>query len=106
MEVETTALVRASTDARPQHSLPLVYRLPDSIPRDCIKLTRSRIQIRATEDLLTLSRQLKELWLFGGLNTIQEGELTTREEGVAMNQKEEDVKAIVTAVANLLMSRD
>jgi len=49
-----------------------------------------------------LSRQLKELWLFGGLNTIQKGDPTTGESGVAMSHKDEDVKVVVTAVANLL----
>lgn len=32
------------------------------------------MQVRATEDLLQLTRELKELWLFGPLRGIKEGE--------------------------------
>ena len=32
------------------------------------------VQVRAAEDLLQLTRELKEMWLFGPLRSIGEGE--------------------------------
>jgi hypothetical protein len=53
------------------------------------KLT-SRIQIRTAEDILALTRELKEMWLFGALRKIGEGE----EEG-AMAEDSEKVLELV-----------
>ncbi len=35
-------------------------------------------QVRASEDLLQLSRELKELWLFGPLRKVGEGTIDTK----------------------------
>ncbi|KAK7551230.1 mediator complex, subunit Med22 [Phyllosticta citricarpa] len=52
--------------------------------------------IRATEDILTLTRQMQELWLFGQLNTVDK-------DGKAkeISQVEEDARAIAAAVEQL-----
>ena len=36
--------------------------------------------IRAAEDIMLLTRSMKEVWLFGGLGTVKEGEVAEREE--------------------------
>lgn len=53
-------------------------------------------QIRATEDILTLTRQMQELWLFGQLNTVDK-------DGKAkeISQVEDDARAIAAAVEQL-----
>lgn len=52
------------------------------------------LQIRAAEDILSLTRSMKEAWLFGTLDTLGESS-----QDVERNQKlEEDVKAVEKAV--------
>jgi hypothetical protein len=51
-------------------------------------------KIRAAEDLMSLTRELKEMWLFGPLRSLNEGEAR------ANRQIDEDA----TAVANLIDS--
>jgi hypothetical protein len=56
-------------------------------------------QVRAAEDLLSLTRFMKEAWLFEKLNTVGEDEHDTRR-----NQKlEEDVAAVKEAVQRGLL---
>lgn len=52
------------------------------------------LQVRAAEDILSLTRSMKEAWLFGTLDTLGESS-----QDVERNQKlEEDVKAVEKAV--------
>ncbi|KAK0659609.1 hypothetical protein DIS24_g3942 [Lasiodiplodia hormozganensis] len=51
--------------------------------------------IRATEDILTLTRQMQELWLFGNLNTLDANDKQNVE------RMEQDVKAIIAAIEGL-----
>lgn len=51
------------------------------------------LKIRSCEDLLALTRELKEIWLLGALNTLQKGK----------NEKaEEDAEAVVKLVQELI----
>lgn len=45
--------------------------------------TETQGLIRATEALLSLSRQMKELWLFGGLDTMGRSDVVEQTEGDA-----------------------
>ncbi|KAF4544737.1 Actin-binding cofilin tropomyosin type protein [Lasiodiplodia theobromae] len=51
--------------------------------------------IRATEDILTLTRQMQELWLFGNLHTLDANDKQNVE------RMEQDVKAIIAAIEGL-----
>lgn len=55
-------------------------------------------QIKAAEDILTLTRSMKEMWLFGKLDTLGENErdVQTRE------KLEEDVKAVAANLDRLI----
>lgn len=71
---------------------------------DDFRLTLTTPQIRTSEDLLTLSRQLKELWLFGGLREVRATTSgITQEVGAKRARRaDEDARAIVAAVSGLL----
>lgn len=61
-------------------------------------------QIRAAEDLLTLSRQLKELWLFGGLREVR-GTADAEMQGLGgerARRANEDARAVLLAISGLL----
>ncbi|KAF9637890.1 putative actin-binding cofilin tropomyosin type protein [Lasiodiplodia theobromae] len=81
MEVETAALVKRP----PRPHLPKLSRLQFEAPSP----------IRATEDILTLTRQMQELWLFGNLNTLDANDKQNVE------RMEQDVKAIIAAIEGL-----
>lgn len=49
------------------------------------------------EDILTLTRQMKELWLFGPLNTLGESRVHEK--------TEEDAKAVAEMLERLLKER-
>lgn len=51
-------------------------------------------QIRASEDILTLTRQMKEMWLFGQLNTLSESH--------AEEKTEEDARAVAALLQKLV----
>ena len=46
-------------------------------------LTFGSTQVRAAEDILSLTRVLKEAWLFGKLNTVGASEAEARADGAA-----------------------
>lgn len=81
----------------------LHHRAQGANPSDNLALTYDA-QIRAAEDLLTLSRQLKELWLFGGLREVR-GTGDAEMQGLGgerARQADEDARAVVTAISSLL----
>lgn len=55
-------------------------------------------QIRAAEDILSLTRSLKEAWLFGQLNTLGESQVATKTDG--------DAKAVAEGLETLLKGRE
>ena len=55
-------------------------------------------QIRASEDLLTLTRQMQELWVFGKLDTLRKTD--------AKDETTGDVKAVAEMVTKMLKKRD
>ncbi|EOD51543.1 putative actin-binding cofilin tropomyosin type protein [Neofusicoccum parvum UCRNP2] len=55
--------------------------------------------IRATEEILTLTRQMQELWLFGNLNTLDTNDKQNVE------RVEQDVKAMIEAIEGLAKER-
>jgi len=55
-------------------------------------------EVRAAEDILTLSRQLKELWLFGQLDTLGDSKAARLEE----SQIEADAKFVMGKLSVLL----
>jgi hypothetical protein len=57
-------------------------------------------QIRAAEDLMSLSRELKEMWLFGPLRSLNEGEAS------ANARIDEDARAVIAIMDSLIRSRD
>jgi hypothetical protein len=57
-------------------------------------------QIRAAEDLMSLSRELKEMWLFGPLRSLNEGEAT------ANARIDEDARAVIAIMDSLIRSGD
>jgi hypothetical protein len=46
--------------------------------------------IRAAEEVMVLTRELKDLWLFGGLNTQRDG----KEDNAAQEKMEQDAKVV------------
>jgi len=64
--------------------MPLPWYFPSPLALlSLLRLTRS-VQIRAAEDLLALTRSLKEAWMFGQLG----GELGVVDEGTDQNARE------------------
>ncbi|EKG10914.1 Actin-binding cofilin/tropomyosin type [Macrophomina phaseolina MS6] len=51
--------------------------------------------IRTTEEILTLTRQMQELWLFGNLHTLDANDKQSAE------RMEQDVKAMIEAIEGL-----
>ncbi|KAJ5054411.1 uncharacterized protein L3040_000685 [Drepanopeziza brunnea f. sp. 'multigermtubi'] len=74
--------------------------LPEGAPREVAAAQGMQMDVemkglvRAAEDLLQLSRELKELWLFGPLRGLEEGE----EEG----QMDEDSQKVGEMVEDML----
>jgi hypothetical protein len=66
---------------------------PIAVPNWCVKSLLTMTQIRAAEDLLTLIHQMKEIWLFGKLDTTSRSKV--------QEQTEEDAKAIVALLEQL-----
>lgn len=58
-------------------------------------------QIRTAEDILSLTRELKEMWLFGALRKLGEGE----EEG-SMDDDSEQVMAMVQEILKAAREKD
>lgn len=61
-----------------------------------IKQANAVSKIKAAEDLLKLSRELKELWLFGPLRELGEGEMNM--------QMDEDVEGVDKLARSVLDS--
>ena len=76
MEVESSALVQ-----------------PTLLQLRCVDIANDDLQVRAAEDLLQLTRELKEMWLFGPLRGIGEGEGVGR-----MHEDSKQVGALVEAI--------
>lgn len=55
-------------------------------------------QIRAAEDILSLTRSLKEAWLFGQLNTLGESKVALK--------TDEDAKAVAEGLQSLLNGQE
>ncbi len=55
-------------------------------------------QIRAAEDILSLTRSLKEAWLFGQLNTLGESKVALK--------TDEDAKAVAEGLRSLLNGQE
>jgi len=53
------------------------------------------LKIRSCEDLLALTRELKEIWLLGTLDTLKKGK---------NKEEEEDAEAVVKLVEDLIKS--
>lgn len=51
-------------------------------------------QIRTSEEILSLTRQMQELWLFGQLKTLEKGELQER-----IDQDAKEVAALLGQLA-------
>jgi len=83
MEVETAALVRLRllfvvvSMSHTQETF-IVYRR-----KHRLNLTYLHLQVRAAEDILSLTRILKESWLFGKLQTVGVSEAENRAEEAA-----------------------
>ncbi|KAK8202168.1 hypothetical protein M8818_005694 [Zalaria obscura] len=54
---------------------------------------RPALQIRSAEDILSLTRQLQELWLFGQLKTLEDSE--------TLQKTDEDARAIAALLRQL-----
>jgi len=57
----------------------------------------TRALIRATEDVLTLTRQMQEMWLFGQLNTLGRSKLE--------QETEEDAKVVQSLLERVVKSQ-
>lgn len=57
-------------------------------------------QIRAAEDLMSLSRELKEMWLFGPLRSLNEGEAS------ANAMIDEDARAVAVILDSIMRNGD
>ncbi|KAF1987961.1 hypothetical protein K402DRAFT_392242 [Aulographum hederae CBS 113979] len=58
----------------------------------------TRALIRAAEEVLTLTREMQELWLFGHLDTLGKGD--------AERQTEEDAKKVTEVLEKLVRSQN
>lgn len=57
------------------------------------------MQVRSAEDLLSLSRSLKEMWIFGKLDTL-------RGEDNGKEQLDGDVKAVAEGLDRVLRAKE
>jgi Surfeit locus protein 5 subunit 22 of Mediator complex len=57
--------------------------------------------IRAAEEIMVLTRELKDLWLFGGLDTWDGGRTKKEEDG----KMEDDVRVVKEAIWRYLSSQ-
>jgi len=91
IEVETAALVRHQLQKILLHTLPAILC--------CVADMYSLLsQIRAAEDILSLTRSLKEAWLFGQLNTLGESKVALK--------TDEDAKAVAEGLQSLLNGQE
>lgn len=57
-------------------------------------ITLTALQIRTSEEILTLTRQMQELWLFGQLKTLEKSDVQGRIDG--------DAKEVAELLAKLV----
>ncbi|OJD11820.1 hypothetical protein AJ78_07488 [Emergomyces pasteurianus Ep9510] len=99
LDVESTALVRTLRAFSPSlPSLKVLCNLHIGKPQmlNAHKANRSLVQIRAAEDILSLTRTMKEAWLFGKLDILGEDEMDVRRrEGL-----ERDAQTVKNAIEN------
>lgn len=57
-------------------------------------ITLTNLQIRTSEEILTLTRQMQELWLFGQLKTLEKSDVQGRIDG--------DAKEVAELLAKLV----
>ncbi|KAI9875005.1 MAG: hypothetical protein M1830_009038 [Pleopsidium flavum] len=91
IEVETAALVGPQFPKTLLHTIPAILC---SIAEEYYLLS----QIRAAEDILSLTRSLKEAWLFGQLNTLGESK--------AALKTDEDAKVVAEGFQRLLKGQE
>jgi hypothetical protein len=89
-------LIVRSHAQRPPYRHPLyIFTLPSSHPNMHQPLPKTSLQIKSTEDLLRLTRQLRELWIVGPLRN-------TTIKTDADKTAEADIKDDAAAIASLL----